>query len=256
MGRFESGRWDILIADSYRFGKRDWRALRLQARELVVIDDSGRTPCDCDWVLNGQPFAPELTWKSKRRTSLMLGAKFLPLRREYWRHAGPRRHGGPIKKLLVTLGGGRSALVKGVVETSLRELPKAQVHAVLGPHCAPPRLRDARLTWHQGLASLRPLIAACDAAVSGGGQTLYELATTGTPAIAIPLAANQYRNVSSLADAGVVLSAGRAATRLAPALRKLDRLPGLRQEMSGLGQALIDGRGALRVARALCGDAA
>jgi spore coat polysaccharide biosynthesis predicted glycosyltransferase SpsG len=95
-----------------------------------------------------------------------------------------------------------------------------------------------------------------DVAISGGGQTLYELAATGTPAVAIRLADNQTLNLRNLQAAGMLLWAGDAGdadleTMVTSALMVLAENRGRRTEMSRRGRALVDGRGAARVAAAV-----
>jgi spore coat polysaccharide biosynthesis predicted glycosyltransferase SpsG len=101
-----------------------------------------------------------------------------------------------------------------------------------------------------------PLMSRCDLALTAAGQTLYELAALGRPAVAIEMAANQRPQLAALQQAGTVIAAGAAtdqdiadcaATRLAELAR--DRVSLSR--MAAAGRALIDGRGARRVAEAV-----
>ena len=93
----------------------------------------------------------------------------------------------------------------------------------------------------------------CDIAITGGGQTLFELAATGTPSMAIRLVDNQTSNLNNLTDLGIVQWIGDAAdhdldSKLSENLALLANDKHLREKMSHQGQAYIDGQGAKRVA--------
>jgi len=100
------------------------------------------------------------------------------------------------------------------------------------------------------------LMLNADLAVSGGGQTTYELAATGTPAIGIRLAAGQALNLRGLSAAGCLREAGAPdevgfEARLVSRLSELADDRSVREEMSRRGRALVDGRGAERVTDAI-----
>jgi spore coat polysaccharide biosynthesis predicted glycosyltransferase SpsG len=87
---------------------------------------------------------------------------------------------------------------------------------------------------------------------AGGGP---ELAATGIPMVATGLAANQMPNVDAMRAAGALASAGDVhdaalGPGLVATLAALAADPGRRADMSRRGRALVDGRGAPRVARA------
>ena len=97
-----------------------------------------------------------------------------------------------------------------------------------------------------------------DLVLCGGGQTTYELAATGTPAVAIRLAANQTQNLAGLNSAQALVWAGDAQdadleTKAKRALVALAGDPARRAALSQRGRALVDGHGSARVARAILG---
>lgn len=263
MRRWDSFRWDILIADSYRFTPRDWKNCRLRSRTLLVIDDSGKFSGACDWILNGHIFARNLSFSAPPGATLLLGTRFFPLGRYYWEPCWDRRFPNRVRNVLVTLGGGNQAILGRILSQVRSTLPQASIHAVLSPLATrKPRPAERGLIWHENPRSLRPLLKACDLAISGGGQTLYECAFMGVPTLTMSIGINQELNIQALAEAGVVLAlrgndAGSPAflRRLAPVLRRLDGTPALRRRLSHKGRAVVDGLGALRVASLLLWDA-
>lgn len=244
-----------MIGDSYRFTRADYRAMRLQSERLLLFDDFGTQREPCDWLLCPSLTAPKIAPFGGAR--LLLGPKFQPMRREYWSKPPRRQFSAVIGRCLVTLGGGESdGLTLLAVDAIRAAFPDAAIEVVLGTveasrFDAGPR-RRVRVRW--GLPSLRASMIRCDLAVSGGGQTLLELAACGTPAVAVVRAGNQDANVERLAKSGCAASAGWWAdrglkSRLEDILRRFDRRR--RGSMSLAGRRLVDGQGALRVARIL-----
>ena len=114
--------------------------------------------------------------------------------------------------------------------------------------------RDVRLAPSPD--TLRPFMLEADLAVAAGGQTLYELAATGTPAVAVQVAENQAGNVRGFArydTATPIVFRDRENLKaaLADAVAKLIAQPARREKMSQAGRCLIDGLGTQRVAGAL-----
>jgi len=96
----------------------------------------------------------------------------------------------------------------------------------------------------------------CDVAIAGGGQTTYELAATGTPAVAIRLADNQSGNLQGLSAKDALewvgdVQDGDTESRVIGTLRNLAEHADKRARMSQAGRALVDGGGADRVAQAV-----
>jgi spore coat polysaccharide biosynthesis predicted glycosyltransferase SpsG len=167
-----------------------------------------------------------------------------------------------VARVLVTLGGADpQSSTMAVVDAVQRALPEATLDVVIGPLFGPVPDLDrraaghrSRLRLHRDMDDLSALMSAADLAVSGGGQTLYELAATGVPTVALCLADNQEPNIAALAGVSL-LSAGRVAEsaagrfdRIEEGCRQLAADPALRQRMSDAGRSLIDGQGAARVA--------
>jgi spore coat polysaccharide biosynthesis predicted glycosyltransferase SpsG len=99
---------------------------------------------------------------------------------------------------------------------------------------------------------MREAMMRADLAICSGGQTLFELAATGLPGIAIATADNQVQNMTGFASAGTIRNAGSAddpqlRSRFAEAFEELGRAEA-RSDMSVLGPQIVDGQGADRTA--------
>lgn len=236
-------------------------ALRTALAPLtVVIDDLGDRELPVDVVINGNVYAPRLGYRVAPHTLVLTGSRYAILRAEL-ADAPERPVRSRVENVLITLGGGdASGLMPALLSTVARAVPRAEIDAVLGP-LAPPGLDGAmvaaaRTRVHRAPASLRTLMCQADVAVSGGGQTLYELAAVGVPAVAIELAQNQRLNIESLVAVGGTIAAGGAsapdlASRVGGLVAQLDGDPARRQAMARAGRGALDGRGANRVADVL-----
>ena len=201
-------KFEILIVDSYLLPEHRLRTLRRRAERLVLIDDRGRVPIDCEWVLNTGIDAVDRPYRSTKCRNYLLGPRFHLMRRNL-RFTRVKR-AETLKRVLVTLGGSpRPALVRDAVRAVRAALPKAEIYVTAErPNGAP----DARYLGPR--APMRPLLASCGLAVSAGGQTLYELAYAGVPTVAFATAANQEPNVRGLQRAGTLLAVSRRGNRI------------------------------------------
>lgn len=109
---------------------------------------------------------------------------------------------------------------------------------------------------HKAVTDIEKYMQKADLAVSAGGTTLYELCAVGTPVISYAFVDNQLDNVIGFAKDEVIDYAGDArvedvAANVNRYLAKYKDNQDLRQEKSALMQQLVDGRGALRLAKAM-----
>jgi UDP-2,4-diacetamido-2,4,6-trideoxy-beta-L-altropyranose hydrolase len=252
---------DWVIVDSYHAGADYLGSLKSSGVRVAVIHD--RTlALPCDLLINAAADAAPLPSRVEE-TTFLLGPSFVPLGPDFWT-AAPRRAGEPADRIILTFGGGDPRhLSTRLFSALIRELRRVRVTCLTGPffdnhddlHAAA-RHAQGRAIVVQSPASMADLFRAADVAISGGGQTVYELAAVGTPAVVIVMAENQRRQVEALAKQGIVRVAGDADEpgvvdrAIALASRLLDD-PEARRRMIERGQELVDGRGALRIARAL-----
>lgn len=259
LGLASRHRCGAIVVDSYRAGASYFAGLRAADITVAVFDDLAIEAVDVDIVINGGAHAAQMSYSAfPASTTLLLGTTYAPLRREFW--DVPRRVvRTSARHLVVTLGGSASPpLLAQVVEAVESALPDVSIDVVGGPFTAAPASL-ARARRHRELGaplSLRAAFEEADVVVCGGGQTLYELAALGVPAVAVQMALNQRESLLAMETQGTIACAGDAgAASTVPALSALTaRLCGdyaLRSGMSVSGQHLVDGRGALRIAHVL-----
>lgn len=115
----------------------------------------------------------------------------------------------------------------------------------------------AHIVLHRNVTDMRSLMLQCDAAISAGGTTLFELCACGIPTVTYALADNQIMNAAAFEKAGLMLYAGdirndrRFVARIFECLEALVQDHTLRLRMSERMQKLVDGNGAARLATAI-----
>jgi UDP-2,4-diacetamido-2,4,6-trideoxy-beta-L-altropyranose hydrolase len=256
----------FVVLDGYDFDLSHQRALRSAGYRIMVIDDSARLPrYETDVLLNQNLGAERLEYNANSGAALLLGPQYALLRREFsvWRS---RLHTVPetARKILVTLGGSDPDNVTLKVIQAVRqlEIARLQIRVVVGPvnpHLD--ELRDAaaafpgRIELLSCITEMAPLMAWADVAVTGAGSTCWELACVGLPAVALVIAENQRAIAEELSAARVVFNLGwhqeLSPERIACTVDGLLYSSYRRLRMSQRGRALVDGRGAERVAAVL-----
>jgi spore coat polysaccharide biosynthesis protein SpsF len=103
--------------------------------------------------------------------------------------------------------------------------------------------------------SLLDLMVNSDFALVSFGTTVYELAATGLPAIGLSITEDHAQSAEVFARGGSLMHLGLfssiSAAQIQNAVRALLKSPELRFAMAQRGQALVDGKGAQRVAKLL-----
>lgn len=231
---------------------------------VVCVDERGGRRVSCDAVVNPSIVPLRHQYTSDRPGfRLYTGPSYMALVHEYaaW-HARPRRFEGRIRSIVVSMGGvDRTGATLRIVE-SLGSTSDLEVHIVAGAGFT--RMEELRRVveardasrWHvhRDVASPAPLFAAGDVAFTAGGNTLYELACLGTPAIVLHEDDHEREQGLAFQERGFGVWGGAGAVVAAEALRALlDRFgdPAFRQAQSAAGRRLVDGAGARRICRIL-----
>ncbi|MBI2117624.1 GNAT family N-acetyltransferase, partial [Candidatus Peregrinibacteria bacterium] len=229
-----------IVVDGYSFDAAYQDALKTAGMKLLFIDDYRH--CDhyaADIILNQNVYASENLYNVRGPfTKLLLGTKYVLLRKEFYNSLSPRLPARALaKNVLLTLGG-----------FAPTELPATQRS-----------LEDTGCTVRvaEGNANMPSLMQWADMAISAGGTTAYELAYMGVPTLLLVRAENQTRVAQGMADAGCAVNLGPIRhIRTEKMTRELLRLLQNAEQcarMSAAGRRLVDGEGAGRVAMELMG---
>lgn len=255
-----------LVVDGYQFGAEYQRALKEAGARLLVIDDYGHAGhYHADSVLNQNLYADEgLYPRRDAHTRLLLGPRYVLLRREFMKWRGWRRDVPEVaSKVLVTLGGSDSGNVTLRTVAALQSPACEGLEAVVvvgpgNPHRAEVEAavkEPGRVRVRVNVTDMPELMAWADFALAAAGSTCWELALMGLPSLLVVSAENQVRVASSCATAGTARDLGwhqgQTADGLARSLQGMAADHAFRADAARRGPELIDGRGAERVVGAL-----
>ena len=196
------------------------------------------------------------------RKKYFLGTQYVPLRRVFWSNE-PKTIPGRIRQLLLLSGGTDPYNFLGTLLGLLDLSEFARIDVVCGRYhehyeeLCHSYGDSSCVVIHQMISDMETYMRRADLAVSAGGTTLYELCACGTPAISYSFVDNQLGNVRQFDSDGLIDYAGDlrsddVARNVKELIKKYQDDPRIRKQRSAGMQELVDGRGALRLAEAVC----
>lgn len=259
---------DWLVVDHYALDLRWERALRTQARHLMVIDDLADRLHDCDLLLdqNLGREASEYETLTPSGCELLIGPSNALLRPEFERsreHSLARRKHPKLGRLLISLGGvdkdNLTCRILGALRSSA--LPADCVITVVMGAMAPAlsivRQHAATMPWvtevRIDVHDMAALMANSDLAIGAAGGTTWERCCMGLPTLLVVAAENQRKAATAMETSKAAWNLGEATREdfeqaVASAIDWFAHRPSALRRMSERASALTNGEGASRVA--------
>jgi len=255
------GKWNWLVVDHYALDHRFETPLRAIAQHVLAIDDLADREHDCDVLLDQNFYYNQqqrYLGKVPEYCRLLLGPSFALLRPEFkaTRQHMQARTGG-VHNLLVFFGGVDAGNHTGQVLDVLIDLDlDIQVNVVIGQqHPQKEKIKQQcaqhHMSCHIQTNQMATLMAQADLAIGAGGTSVWERCSLGLPSVCITTADNQAQQVHDLQLAGLVLGPTCQEDPyafLTSFLQNLDAKCKVLQTQSQRGMALVDGKGAVKVA--------
>jgi len=256
---------DWLVVDHYGLGQSWEHAMRPWCGRILTLDDLANRPHEADVLLDSaSPPDPERYRNLvPAEALLLLGPRYAPISSDITNLHSQTRSMDDSPRVLVFFGGSDPTDLTGRTLSALRHSDLSGVATDLVIGASNPHARSIRqmatempsVTVHDAAPSLAPLLARNTLGVGAGGVSMWERMCAGIPSIVVSLAANQVPSTHGVASQGVINYLGPdeavSSTELRRALVALLSDPVRRKQMSDQGRALVDGRGATRVAEAL-----
>ncbi|TDX58935.1 UDP-2,4-diacetamido-2,4,6-trideoxy-beta-L-altropyranose hydrolase [Orenia marismortui] len=258
-----SNKINILITDSYQIDREYLLKLKKVVGKLVSIHDSDPFIFPSDMIINGNIYASNLDYNSKG-AELLLGNKYTLMREEF-ANLPHKKIQKKVDNILVTVGGGDPLNLTPKILASLARLSKENrndlhIDVVIGPSfnniaeiIEIVRSIDLEISLHFKIKKMSQLMLNSDLAISAGGGTLYELAACGIPAIVLLQAENQILAAEKMDQKGSIINLGFGdqieLEELISTIGEVIKDFSKREEMSRIGQQLVDGLGAKRCVR-------
>ncbi len=252
---------NLTVVDSYLCNLNLCREIAFYSRSASYIDDNNRLNYPKGTVINGAVYAKELNYEKNTGKRYLLGPEYMPLREEFW-SVTPRRIKKYPESIMITFGGDdlRNLTIK-ISKHLQTEFPFLKQNIVVG-NCFQNKeqiksvLEETnKIFFSPDAGIMKNIMMKSDIAISSGGQTLYELARTGTPTIAVSVVDNQINNVNYWSKTRIIDYAGNFDDP--DLLSKLDSLVAslknqhIRTVKSEKSQAVINGLGAVNIVTSL-----
>jgi UDP-2,4-diacetamido-2,4,6-trideoxy-beta-L-altropyranose hydrolase len=251
----EMGGADVGVVDSYLADREVYQEVSERVHCAVYLDDTRRLDYPEGVVINGALGAEKLRYPKRESVTYLLGIEYAPLREEFSK-VPRKRIRQKLETMMITFGGDDRGMTPRLLRYLGKTYPGIRKDVVVGRAfksiAEMEKLRDPLTVpvYLPGAQGMKKVMLNADLAISGGGQTLYELARVGVPTIAIALSDNQLLNIIGWQKAGFVSYAGwyRDKGLLDKLKREVDRLLPyeMRGERSRAGRRVIDGKGVER----------
>ena len=255
---------DAAIIDSYLADISSYESLSNLVKTPVYIDDNQRLDYPKGIVVNGNIYAEELDYPKKDGIVYLLGSKYIPLRKEFWK-VPKKEIKGKVESIMVTFGGDDARNMVPRILRLLREsYPELKKNVIIGKACQnideikKEADKNTNLIYYPNAEKMKQIMLESDIAISAGGQTLYELARVGVPTIGICIVENQLGNVKGWEKVGFLEYAGwyKKSNFMEELKRSLEYLEdaSVRKSKSKVGKEFVDGKGSCRLVSTLKGN--
>jgi UDP-2,4-diacetamido-2,4,6-trideoxy-beta-L-altropyranose hydrolase len=235
---------------------------------LFVIDDLADRPHESDVLLDASPgenASERYRGLVPNHTLLLLGPRYVPLRREFFGRPQSPRSPRSVHRILMTFGGNDPLNMTALALQALDHPAFAAIALDVTVGTSNPRLAEvqqqaaaiAHATLHVQHPQPSVLMDQADLCLGAGGTTSWERCYIGLPSLIVVLADNQREFAERLDRLGVVRSLGDGSKLtirdLRTAVQSAIQDQGWRLASSRAGQALVDGGGIERMVRVIEG---
>lgn len=205
---------DIAIVDSYIADISVCDKIANNVKIVGFIDDDMRLNYPSGVVINGSIHAKNLKYPKNQNIDYLLGPQYIMLKKEFW-DIPKKEINKRLKKILITLGGSDNRnLTPKILRMLNSKFPELIKKIIIGKgfknisEIKKTCNEYSELIYSPSSKRMKKEILNSDIAITAGGQTVYELACVGIPAISIAVAENQINSVKNCDELGLNYYAG------------------------------------------------
>jgi len=252
----------IVIIDSLLAPESIWVEVHNHCRTAVLIDDYVRRNHLQGVVVDWTALAELQFYRQKNAGVIyLLGTRFAALRKPFWDLPRKTNHRN-ISKVLVTFGGSDVGNVTPrIIHLLRRQYEGFSVIVVVGPgfqnleEINDEVYKNCKLSVQPDAHEMVRLMRWADLGITATGQTIYEMARIGLPAIGVGVAENTRDDISGWIIAGFLQYAGQPneesfEEKIVERIKSVSE-SGVRFRVSSIGRTMVDGQGARRLASSL-----
>jgi len=248
---------DIVIIDSYLAIHSIYEKISQIVKIPIFIDDNLRLDYPSGIIINGSVFAKKLNYPDGQGVVYLLGSEYLMLKKEFW-NVPVKKINKDLKKIMITFGGEDIRnLTLGILKKLINSFPNIKKKVIIGSGFQKIKKiekflnKNCELIYYPATDEMINSMMDSDIAISAGGQTLYELASIGVPAISVAVVENQRINTKTCAELGFNYYAGwwedkKIYEKISNYVLKLKNME-IRKEMIELGRKFIKPDGTRKI---------
>lgn len=254
--------FDTILIDSYRTDALFYARCAELFHHTFVLDDFNRITYPVDHLINPNPYGPSLDYSNQTGT-IHTGAQWVILRPPVLQAHHTFTIRPTLSHITISLGGSDyrhlvpkllAPLLQTGLTISVMAATTAYSQELISRFDSPNLKIYDFLDAHQTVA----LIHTSDLFISGGGQTLHELACIGVPTLAITIDDDQIPNIHYYQQNGFLIESLQwdDITLTEKMLASIERSTHqhYRRQHAVIGTDLIDGLGCKRIANLLKGS--
>ncbi|OFX67467.1 MAG: hypothetical protein A2X12_02610 [Bacteroidetes bacterium GWE2_29_8] len=192
---------DIIVIDSNKASIDLYNKFRKKAKTPIFIDDALRLKYPKGIVINGMIDIDKFSINQKSKSKYLLGIEYHLLQKPFWERE-QKILKIEIENILVSLCTNNNKLTYNIIKELAEVFPYINIHVILPYFCNDNnqhenyQFKNIRYYKIINAKQYKNLINKCDIAISGGGETLYELTSSYIPIIAILETEEQYVNIN------------------------------------------------------------
>ncbi|MBI3631444.1 MAG: DUF354 domain-containing protein [Candidatus Staskawiczbacteria bacterium] len=252
---------DVIITSLPNIEQAYSKQLKKKTKLLVILDESPKTIFFADIVVRGTT-VPEFSKRgSDRKIKFLLGPDYVILNDKLRKFNLKHKKIKPVvKSVLITVGGGDLNNLTPKIMSALNNFNSIEKMVIVGPTfrktSSIARYKNYNVKY--SVTNMAELMFSADLAISGGGMTLYELASVGTPTIVLCQTPDQLieANIFQKKNAIINLGMGKKIDKknITDCVGTILNNRRKRELMSRVGKKIIDGKGAQRIAKEIISE--
>lgn len=230
--------------------------------KLISIDELGNRCLECDAIIN--PSIVEKYYRYHSNGSIYTGPKYLSVSNEFTKiHLRKRIFNNGIRTIAVSMGGlDRTDTTLKIIKALLNWRPDVKKNILLGSGFIHSEevskkitsFKDNNFRIYHNASNIEALLLESDVAFTAGGNTLYELACIGTPAIVLYEDEHEKESGAAFEKYGFGYCLGRGVEvgkkDILNVLEKFEDTK-VRYSHSFRGKEIVDGKGSHRILKSV-----
>lgn len=196
---------DYVIVDSYKADIEHYKKIALKSKRALYIDDNGRIEYPRGIIVNPAIDSSYIDYSYMPEERVLKSSKYVILRPAF-RYIENKKLQENVRRIVVIMGGTDIRNITTKIVNNICEVNQNIIFDVVVDAFQFEKLSSINkiknVNYHKDLSEIemKQIMLNADMAISGAGQTIYELIATHTPFIAIQVAENQQNNIDSLKE--------------------------------------------------------